>query len=103
MDAAVFVGIDVAKAHLDLAVHETDQLWQVANDPAGIDTLVARLQALAPTGIVCEASGGYERELVAACVAAGLPLAVVNPRQVRAFATALGRSPTPPLSSWPPC
>jgi len=86
------VGIDVSKATLVIAVSPTGESWSSATTPAAIDALVARLQGLTPTIIVVEATGGYERALVAACVAVGLPVAVVNPRQVRAFAQALGRT-----------
>lgn len=86
-----FVGIDVAKARLDVAVRPTDDQWNVPNDEAGISQLVTRLQELAPVLIVLEATGGLELPLAAALVAAGLPLAVVNPRQVRDFAKAVGQ------------
>jgi transposase len=86
-----FVGIDVAKAHLDVAVRPTGEHWQVANDEAGRAALLARLPAEAPTLIVLEASGGWEVPLAAALGAAGLPVAVVNPRQVRAFGRAGGQ------------
>ena len=68
-----FVGIDVAKAQLDMALRPTDERWAVANDDAGIAALVARLQALPPTLIVLEATGGYQRAVVAALAAAGCP------------------------------
>jgi transposase len=77
---------------LVIAVSPTGESWSSETTPAAIDALVARLQGLTPTIIVVEATGGYERALVAACVAVGLPVAVVNPRQVRAFAQALGRT-----------
>ena len=86
------VGIDVSKATLVIAVSSTGESWSSETTPAAIDALIARLQALTPTIIVVEATGGYERALVAACVTAGLAVAVVNPRQVRAFAQALGRT-----------
>ena len=70
----------------------TGEQWTTDTTPAGIDTLVTRLQGLTPMIIVVEATGGYERALVAACATAGLPVAVVNPRQVRAFAQALGHT-----------
>jgi transposase len=87
------VGIDVAKAQLDMALRPTGERWAVANDEAGMAALVARLQALLPTLIVLEATGGYQRAVVAALAAAGLLMAVVNPRQARA----LPRRP----DSWP--
>jgi transposase len=87
----LFVGIDVAKAHLDIAVRPTGECWTVTNDEAGITILVTRLQRTAPALIVLEATGGYQRAVVAALAAAGLPLAVVNPRQARDFAKATGQ------------
>jgi transposase len=86
-----FVGIDVAKAQLDIALRPTGERWAVANDDPEIAALVARLQAVRPTLIVLEATGGYQRAVVAALAAAGLPVAVVNPRQVRDFAKATGQ------------
>ena len=77
----LFVGVDVAKAQLDMAV---------ANDDAGMATLVARLQAVQPTLMVLEATGGYQRAVVAALAAAGLPVAVGNPCQARDGAKATG-------------
>jgi transposase len=85
------VGIDVAKARLDVACSPATTAWQVANDEAGIADLVARLRPLAPEVIVLEATGGLEIPVAAALAAAGLPVAVVNPRRVRAFAQAIGQ------------
>ena len=85
-----FVGIDVSQASLDIAVRPTAETWQVSNDEAGITTLVTQLQALAPTLLVLEATGGYHGPVTAALATASLPVVVVNPRQVRAFAQALG-------------
>jgi transposase len=84
------VGIDVSKAHLDLADRPGRRDRQ-PNDEAGIAAVVARLAAERPPLIVVEATGGLEAPLVAALAAAGLPVAVVNPRQVRDFAKAVGR------------
>jgi transposase len=89
--APVTVGIDVAKAHLDVAVRPSGEQWQAPNDEAGAAALVARLVALAPALVVLEATGGLERLAAAALAAAGLPVAVVNPRQVRDFAKAVGQ------------
>jgi transposase len=89
--AAVCVGVDVAKAQLDLACRPSGETWSVANDEAGIHPLVDRLRSLTPTIIVLEATGGYEVAVVAALAAAGLPVVVVNPRQVRDFAKATGQ------------
>ena len=88
---AIYVGIDVAKAQVDVAVRPTDDRWVVAHDEVGIRQLVARLQALAPVMVLVEASGGLELPLVAALAAAAVPVVVVNPRQVRDFARATGQ------------
>ena len=84
------VGIDVATAQLDIALRPTGERWAVANDDVGMAALVARLQTMPPTLIVLEATGGYQRAVVAALAAAGLPVAVVNPRQARDVAKATG-------------
>jgi transposase len=86
-----FVGIDVAKAVLDLALEPSGEVWSVTNDAAGIHELVSRLAPLAPALIVLEATGGFEAAIAAALVSAGLPVVVANPRQVRDFAKACGR------------
>lgn len=91
MEPPVFVGIDVSKAALDVAARPTGEAWRVANDPDGIDALVARIAGLAPALVVLEATGPYGAPCVAALAAAGVPVAVVNPRQVRDFAKATGR------------
>ncbi len=88
---AVFVGIDVSKAQLDVAVHEPAAVWQVGNHPDGIRDLVARLQTLTPTCIVLEATGGLELAAATALYTAGLSVAIVNPQRTRAFARALGQ------------
>ena len=87
----IFVGLDVAKDRLDVHVRPSANRWAVANDDAGITEVVARLHALAPTLVVLEASGGYEVAVAAALAHAALPVAVVNPRQVRAYARATGQ------------
>lgn len=89
--ADMYVGIDVAKAQLDVAVEGHAGVEQVANDEQGIGRLVQQWQATAPTLVVVEATGGYELALVGALGAAGLPVVVVNPRQVRDFARATGQ------------
>jgi len=93
MDSAdVAVGIDVSKAEFAIAAHPSGETWTTRTTADAIDELVHRLAILQPAVIVVEATGGYEMALVAACAAAQLPVAVVNPRQVRAFAQALGRT-----------
>lgn len=91
MSQECFVGIDVAKAWLDVAGRPEPAPHRLANDPDGISALVADLRALAPTLIVLEATGGLELPVVAALQVAGLPVAVINPRQVRDFARATGQ------------
>jgi transposase len=85
------VGIDVSKNALDVAIVPTGERQQYPNSEPGISALVARLVAVAPDVIVLEATGGYETEAVTALGLAGLPVALVNPRQVRDFARAMGR------------
>jgi transposase len=86
-----YVGIDVSKATLEVAVRPSGEAWQSTNDEAGIAALVNRIQALAAQLIVLEATGGLERMVAAALALAELSVAVVNPRQVRNFAKATGR------------
>lgn len=86
-----YVGIDVAKAWLDVAVRPGGVPFRVANSDAAWPALVEQVRAVQPRVIVLEATGGYERGVVAALAAAGLPVVVLNPRQVRAFAKATGR------------
>ena len=86
----MFVGIDVAKDRLDVHVRPSGEAFSVARDGKGLDELVARLRALDVKLIVLEATGGFETMVAGALCAAGLPLAVVNPRQIRAFARATG-------------
>lgn len=86
-----FIGIDVSKANLDVAVRPSDECWRYANDEAGVAVLVERAALLSPTLVVLEATGGYEVPLACALAAAGLPVVIANPRQVRDFAKATGR------------
>lgn len=90
-EVSLVVGIDIAKAELAVAVHPSGAAWTVPHTEAGIRSLTVRLQPLTPTLVVCEATGGLETALVGALAAAGLPLVVVNPRQVRDFARATGQ------------
>ncbi len=85
-----FVGIDVAKQQLDVHVRPTDASFRLGRDDAGLTELVERLQRLAPVLVALEATGGYEITVAAALGSAGLPVAVVNPRQIRHFARATG-------------
>jgi transposase len=89
--APCFVGMDISKDHLDIACRPAHTRWQVANDSAGIAALILQLRRLKPTLIVCEATGGWQLALVTALAVAKLPVAVVNPRQIRDFAKATGQ------------
>ena len=91
MSDLIFVGIDVSKAHLDVAVRPTGAVFRAANTPAGLVDLLARLAPLGPTLIVLEATGGYELPALAACQAAKLAIAAVDPRQARDFAKGVGK------------
>jgi transposase len=86
-----YVGIDVSKARLDVHVHPTGEVFDVANDETGVEALVSRLQAVSPALIVLEATGRQEVLAAAGLWAAGLPVAIVNAAQVKSFALALNR------------
>lgn len=86
-----YIGIDVAKERLDIAVRPGEEEWSVANDEEGIGALVSRLQEVGPSLVVLEATGGLEISLTAALASAELPVVVANPRQVRDFARATGQ------------
>lgn len=86
-----WIGIDVSKQRLDVAARPTGEVWQVANDEAGIAALVATLAALPVTLVVLEATGGLEVPVTTALTLAGIAAAVVNPRQARDFAKGVGR------------
>ena len=89
--AALFVGIDVAKAKLDVHVHPAGTAFMVSRDPDGLAELVTRLGAIRRTLIVLRATGGLETVVVSALGTAGLPVLAINPRQIRDFARATGR------------
>jgi transposase len=86
-----FVGIDVAKAALDVCIEPLDQSLHVSHDDAGIERIVKRLQEVGPILIVMEATGGLEVRLASELASQGLPVAVINPRQARDFAKATGQ------------
>ena len=86
-----YVGIDVAKAGMDVAARPSDERWSISNDETGIRQPVSRLKTLEPAIVVLEASGGLELPLVAALAVEAMPVVVVNPRQVRDFARATGK------------
>lgn len=87
----LFVGIDVSNERLDTARRPSGEQWATPNDARGISTICRRLQKRVPALIVLEATGGLEMPLVGALAAAGRPVVVVNPRQVRDFAKTTGR------------
>ena len=100
MDATVIVGIDVSKQRLDVHVRPQAEAFSVGRDGEGIASLAGRLAALAPAAVAIEATGGFETIVAAGLAAAGLPVVVVNPAQVRAFAQALGkRAKTDPIDA----
>jgi transposase len=89
--APAFAGIDVSKDRLDVHLRPSGRSFAVPRDGPGLERLVAELRVLAPTLVALEATGGFEVTVAAALAGAGLPLAVVNPRQIRDFARATGR------------
>lgn len=97
---AIAVGIDVSKDRLDVHVHPAGTVLSFSRDSAGIETLIGALGAVGPQLVAVEATGGFETVVVAALAAAGLPVVVVNPAHVRAFAKALGqRAKTDPIDA----
>jgi len=90
-NSKVSVGIDVSKNKLDIAVHESGAVWSCNNDSRDCPALAIKLKQLQATSIVLEATGGCETLVTAILAAAGLPVIVVNPRQVRDFAKATGQ------------
>ena len=90
-DVEIFVGIDVCKAWLDVAVHEQEETFRAGNEDVGIANLVQRMKELKPALIVLEPTGGFEMLVVAELTHAGLPAVVVNAKRVRDFARASGR------------
>ncbi len=87
----IYVGVDVSKARLDVAFEPSGECFGVANDGPGVEELFERLRPHLVKLVVLEATGGYQNAVVAALGSAGVPVAVVNPRQVRDFAKATGR------------
>jgi transposase len=90
MDATV-VGMDVSKSQLDVHVRGSGESFVVPRDAEGLAALIERLRPLEPSAIGLEATGGFETFVAAGPASAGLPVVVVNPAQVRAFANALGK------------
>jgi transposase len=96
----IAVGIDVSKDRLDVAVRPGGEAFTVERNGPGLDRLVARLGQLAPTIVALEATGGFETVAAAALASAGLPVVVINPAQIRAFAKAIGqRAKTDPIDA----
>lgn len=96
----VVVGIDVSKDRLDIAVRPSGEAFVVERNAVGLETLVERLKRLAPHLVALEATGGFETVVAAALAAAELPVVIVNPAQIRAFAKALGkRAKTDPIDA----
>ena len=91
MNSGLFVGIDVSKSHLDVAVYPSQEQRRLPNDDSGISDLVQFVQRLPAALIVLEATGGYEALAASQLSAKALPVVVVNPRQVRNFAKATGQ------------
>ena len=99
MDAIV-VGIDVSKNRLDVAVRPSGEAFAVDRNATGLEQLATRLTALSPQIVALEATGGFETVAAASLAAAGLPVVVVNPAQIRAFARAVGqRAKTDPIDA----
>ena len=97
---SIIVGIDVAKDRLDVAVRPSGEVFVVERNAAGLQLLAERLKPLAPRLVALEATGGFETVVAAALAAAGLPVVIVNPAQVRAFAKAVGqRAKTDPIDA----
>ena len=84
-EGAIYVGIDVAKANIDIAVRPTSRVLKVSHDVSGIGDLASQLENLEPATVLLEATGGLAVPLAAALAAAALPVVVVNPRQVARF------------------
>lgn len=96
----IIIGIDVSKDRLDVAVRPSGEVFVIGRSPAGLEQLALRLGALSPNLIALEATGGFETVVAAALAAARLPVVVVNPAQIRAFAKAVGqRAKTDPIDA----
>ena len=96
----IAVGIDVSKDHLDIAVRPGGEAFTVERNAAGVEQLAERLRMVSPHVVALEATGGFETVAAATLAAAGLPVVIVNPAQVRAFAKAIGqRAKTDPIDA----
>lgn len=97
----LFIGIDICKDRLDIADDSNSTSFSVANDDAGVSSLVDRLKPLKPALVVMEATGGLETRLYSALTIAGLPSVIINPRQARDFAKAVGKlAKTDAIDAW---
>jgi len=97
---SITVGIDVSKNRLDVAVRPSGEVFAVERNAAGLEQLTIRLRVLAPQVVALEATGGFETIAAAALASARLPVVVVNPAQIRAFAKAIGqRAKTDPIDA----
>lgn len=100
-ESKVFIGIDVSKTWLDIAVYPTSENWRVGNNEKGFEELVQKLQAVPAERIVVEATGGYEAKLVEQLCQNNLPVARVNPGRVRKFAQGLNwLAKTDKIDAW---
>jgi transposase len=96
----IIVGIDVSKDRLDVAVRPSGEVFAIERNPVGLEQLTLRLRSLSPELVALEASGGFETVVAATLAAARLPVVVVNPAQIRAFARAVGqRAKTDPIDA----
>ena len=96
----IVVGIDVSKDRLDVAVHPGGEVFAVDRNASGLDRLIERMRSVSPHMIALEATGGFETVVAASLAAAALPVVVVNPAQIRAFAKAVGqRAKTDPIDA----
>ena len=91
MRGEVFIGVDISKPRLDVFNLVTGEILKFENNPVGIKKFVKYARKAKPTLVTCESTGGLEQPLLLACTEAKLPIAVVNPRQVRDFARAMGK------------
>ena len=97
----LFIGVDISKARLDIANDSNSEVWSELNNDEGVSLLVKKLTSLKPCLVVMEATGGLETLLYSSLVSAGIPVVVVNPRQVRDFAKALGKlAKTDAIDAW---
>jgi transposase len=87
----IFVGIDISKDNLDVSIHDSKAQWHISNNEKGIDRICLRLVKLNPALVIFEATGGYEMPLYDRLRDAGIPAAMVNPRQIRDFARSMGK------------